>query len=54
MPGIWIAAIAIFRLISAVAYTSAPLDTFPEGPADAVTSEPADVIGPLHLRGGIT
>ena len=51
MRGIWIAVIGAFCLICAVACTSAPLVTFPEGPADAVTSEPADVIGPLHMRG---
>jgi len=49
--GIWIAVIGAFCLISAVACTSSPLVTFPAGHADAVTSEPADVIGPLHMRG---
>lgn len=51
MRGIWIAVIGVFCLISAVACTSTPIVTFPEGPATAVTSEPADVIGPLTMRG---
>jgi hypothetical protein len=53
MRGIWIAVIGVFCLISAIACTSAPLVTFPEGPADPVTSEPADVIGLLHSGGGV-